>query len=175
MHHSEDRISASSADELRGAISGGVALPGDEFYDAASRIWNGAVRHRPALIAFCDRPQDVQTAVHAARRYGLSVPTRGGGHNWAGRALRDGGLVIDLTGMRDVSVDLRARMATVAGGAQARDVAAAAGAYGLVAAIGNCGVVGMAGLTNGGGGYGSLNGCDVAVTDETPESGKTVA
>jgi FAD/FMN-containing dehydrogenase len=82
MHHSNDRISASPADELRRAISGGVALPGDKLYDAANRIWNGAVRHRPALIAFCDRPQDVQAAVHAARRYGLSVSIRGGRHEY---------------------------------------------------------------------------------------------
>jgi FAD/FMN-containing dehydrogenase len=87
---------------------------------------------------------------------------RGGGHDWAGRAVRDDGLVIDLTGMRDVAVDARALVATVAGGARAKDVAAATGAPGLVAALGNCGTVGMAGLTLGGG-YGSLNGtCGLA-------------
>ena len=125
-------------------------------------MWNGAVRRRPAMIAFCKQPEDVQAAVRAARRHGLSLSVRGGGHDWAGRALREGGLVIDLTGMRDVAVDARALVATVAGGALAKDVATAAGAHNLVAAMGNCGTVGMAGLSLGGG-YGPLSGsCGLA-------------
>jgi len=126
-----------------------VALPGHELYDEGSRVWNGAVRRHPAIVAFCKQPEDVQAAVRAARRHGLPLSVRGGGHDWAGRALCDDGLVIDLTGMRDVAVDPRALVATVAGGARAKDVAAAAGAHGLVAALGNCGTVGMAGLTLG--------------------------
>ena len=162
MLGSKNRISSSCADELRAGISGGVALPGDEFYDEGSRVWNGAVRHRPAIVAFCKQPADVQAAVIAARRHGLPLSVRSGGHDWAGRALRDGGLVIDLTGMRDVAVDPRALVATVAGGARAKDVAAAAGAHNLVAALGICGTVGMAGLTLGGG-YGPLSGsCGLA-------------
>jgi FAD/FMN-containing dehydrogenase len=157
MHESKDRISASCADELRAALSGRVALPGDEPYHNGTRVWNGAVFRRPAIVAFCKRPEDVQAAVRAARRHGLPLSVRGGGHDWAGRAVRDGGLVIDLTGMRDVVVDPRARVATVAGGALVKDVAAAADAHSLVAALGNCGTVGMAGLTLGGG-YGPLSG-----------------
>ena len=145
----KDRISSNCADELRAAISGCVALPGDELYDEGSRVWSPAVRHRPAIVAFCKRREDVQAAVRAARRYGLKLSVRGGGHDWAGRALRDDGLVIDLTGMRDVAVDPQALAATVAGGARVKDVAAAAGAHGLVAALGVCGTVGMAGLTLG--------------------------
>jgi len=162
MLDSRNRISASCADELRTALPGRVALPGEELYDKGSQVWNGAVRHRPAMIAFCNKPEDVQAAVRAARHHGLTLSVRGGGHDWAGRALRNGGLVIDLTGMRDVAVDPRARVATVAGGALAKDVAAAADAHGLVAALGNCGTVGMAGLTLGGG-YGPLSGtCGLA-------------
>ncbi|MEA3073709.1 MAG: hypothetical protein QOD29_5155, partial [Alphaproteobacteria bacterium] len=130
--------------------------------DEGARVWNGAARRRPAIVAFCKQPEDVQAAVRAARRHGLPLSVRGGGHDWAGRALRDGGLVIDLAGMRDVTVDPRALVATVAGGALAKDVAAAAGAHDLVAALGNCGTVGMAGLTLGGG-YGPLSGnCGLA-------------
>src|SRR5262249_22510470 len=137
-------------------------LPGDERYDKGTRVWNGAVRHRPKLIAFSKQPEDVQAAVRAARHHGLKLSVRGGGHDWAGRALRDDGLLIDLPGMRDVTIDPRAGVATVAGGALAKDVAAAAGAHGLVAALGNCGTVGMAGLTLGGG-YGPLSGtCGLA-------------
>jgi FAD/FMN-containing dehydrogenase len=158
----KDRTASSCADELRAAISGGVALPGDELYDKGRRIWNGAVRRRPAIIAFCKQPEDVQAAVRAAWRHGLPLSVRGGGHDWAGRALRDDGLVVDLTGMRDVAVDPRGLAATVAGGVRAKDVAAAAGAHNLVAAMGNCGTVGMAGLTLGGG-YGPLSGtCGLA-------------
>jgi FAD/FMN-containing dehydrogenase len=158
----KNRICSSCADELRAAISGPVALPGHELYDDGSRVWNGAARRRPAIVAFCKQPEDVQAAVRAARRHSLSLSVRGGGHDWAGRALRDDGLVIDLTGMRDVVVDPRALVATIAGGARVKDVAAAAGAHGLVAALGNCGTVGMAGLTLGGG-YGPLNGtCGLA-------------
>ena len=152
----KNRNSSNCADELRAAISGCVALPGDELYDEGSRVWSPAVRRRPAIIAFCKGPEDVQAAVRAARRHGLPLSVRGGGHDWAGRALRDDGLVIDLTGMRDVAVDPRALVATVAGGARVKDVAAAAGAHGLVAALGLCGTVGMAGL-NLGGGYGPLS------------------
>jgi FAD/FMN-containing dehydrogenase len=155
MLASKDRVSSSCADELRSTISD-VALPGDELYGKGCRIWNGAVRRQPAIVAFCRRPEDVQAALRAARRHGLPLSVRAGGHDWAGRALRDGGLVIDLTGMRDVAVDPQALVATVAGGARAKDVAAAAGAHKLVAAMGNCGTVGMAGLSLGGG-YGPLS------------------
>jgi FAD/FMN-containing dehydrogenase len=159
---SKNRINASCEDELRGAISGGVALPGHELYHEACRVWNGAVRRRPAIVAFCKQPEDVQAAVRAARRHGLPLSVRGGGHDWAGRALHDDGLVIDLTGMRNVAVDPRARVGTVAGGALAKGAAVAVGAHNLVAALGNCGMVGMAGLTLGGG-YGPLSGtCGLA-------------
>ncbi|HUJ98321.1 MAG TPA: FAD-dependent oxidoreductase [Stellaceae bacterium] len=158
----KNRLSSSCADELRTALSGRVALPGHARYDEGSRVWNGAVRRRPAMVAFCKQPEDVQAAVRIARRHGLPLSVRGGGHDWAGRALSDDGLVIDLTLMRDVAVDPRTLVATVAGGARVKDVAAAAGAHGLVAAFGNCGTVGVAGLTLGGG-YGSLNGsCGLA-------------
>ncbi len=162
MPGSKDRGRSSCADELRATISGRIALPGDALYNKGTRVWNGAVRRRPAIIAFCEQPEDVQAAVRAARRHGMPLSVRGGGHDWAGRALCDEGLVIDLTRMRDVAVDARARVATVAGGARVRDVAVAAAGHNLVAALGNCGMVGMAGLTLGGG-YGPLSGsCGMA-------------
>jgi FAD/FMN-containing dehydrogenase len=132
-------------------------------------VWIPAVRHRPALVAFCKRPEDVQAAVRAARRHGLPLSVRGGGHDWAGRALRDDGLVIDLTGMRDVAVDSQALVATVAGGARVNDVAVASGAHDLVAALGVCGTVGMAGLTLGGG-YGPLSGAYGLAADNLLEA-----
>ena len=154
---SEPQIDPGIADELRTAISGGIAMPGDESYVAACHLWNGAVAQRPALIAFCQRTADVEAAVRIARHYNLPLSVRGGGHHWTGLALRSDGLVLDLTRMRDVVVDPHSRVATIAGGAKATDVAAAADAHSLLAALGNCGTVGMAGLTLGGG-YGPLIG-----------------
>lgn len=151
------QLNRSAADELRATVSGGVALPSDEAYADACRIWNGAVQRRPAMIAFCTRPDDVAAAVRVARRHSLPLSVRGGGHDWAGRALCDGGIVVDLTGMRGVTVDPQARVATVAGGARIKDLVAAAAGHGLVAVTGNCGAVGMASLTLGGG-YGLLSG-----------------
>jgi hypothetical protein len=151
-----------AAQELRATMQGKVVLRGDDDYSRTRQIWNRAVENQPALIAVCETSADVQAAVRAARRYKLPLSVRCGGHDWAGRALCADGLVIDLTGMRDVIVDTHSRVATVAGGASSKDVAVTAGAYGLVAALGNCGAVGMAGLTLGGG-YGPLIGlCGVA-------------
>jgi FAD/FMN-containing dehydrogenase len=143
--------------QLRNSVSGGIAVPEDESYAAACHIWNAAVTHRPAVIAFCQRTEDVAAAVRIARDFRLPLSVRGGGHHWTGLALRQDGLVLDLTRMRNVVVDPRARTATIDGGAKATDVAAAADTYDLLAALGNCGSVGMAGLTLGGG-YGPLIG-----------------
>lgn len=155
MFAPEPQADQSAADDLRAYVSGGVALPSDDAYADACQVWNGAVRRLPAMVALCERAEDVEAAVRVARRHGLPLSVRGGGHDWAGRALRDGGLVVDLTRMRGVAVDPEARVATVSGGARTRDVVAAAGAHGLVPVAGNCGAVGMAGLTLGGG-YGLL-------------------
>jgi FAD/FMN-containing dehydrogenase len=154
----------SIADELRAAISGDISLPSDKSYEAARRVFNAAVPHRPAVIVFCRSTTDVQAAVRVAIHHGMPLSVRGGGHHWAGIAICPDGLVIDLSGMRQVVVDPRSKVATVAGGARVKDVATAAGTHGLVAALGNCGTVGMAGLTLGGG-YGPLNGLYGLATD----------
>jgi FAD/FMN-containing dehydrogenase len=146
-----------AAHELRASMQGGVVLRGDDDYPRARKIWNRAVKNEPALVALFETAADVQAAVRVARRHGLPLSVRGGGHHWAGLALRTDGLVIDLSTMRQVIVDPHSRVATVAGGAKVKDVVAAADAHGLVAALGNCGEVGVAGLTLGGG-YGPVNG-----------------
>jgi FAD/FMN-containing dehydrogenase len=150
-----DKLTATR--ELHAMMQGRVVSRGDDNYPRTRKIWNGAAENDPALFAVCETCADVQTAVRSARQHGLPLSVRGGGHDWAGRALCPDGLVIDLSRMRQVTVDRQSRTAIVAGGAKAKDVAAAAGAHGLVAALGNCGEVGMAGLTLGGG-YGPLNG-----------------
>jgi FAD/FMN-containing dehydrogenase len=95
--------------------------------------------------------------VLAAKEYGVPLSVRGGGHDWAGRSLSDGGLTIDLSALRRVTVDPVAEVAEVSGGATAADLVAAAHPFGLTAATGTAGSVGMAGLTLGGG-YGPLSG-----------------
>lgn len=129
--------------------------PGSQGYVQVVRIWNGAVEHRPRLVAQCRSVTDIQAVLRVAKKYGIPISVRGGGQDWVGRSLRDGGLVIDLSGMRQVSLDLSAREATVAGGATASDLSTALASCELAAVTGNSGDVGMAGLLLGGG-YGPL-------------------
>jgi hypothetical protein len=132
--------------------------------DGEHWIWNAAVDDQPALIVRARSPRDVQEAIVVARDRGVPLSVLGGGYDWAGRAVRDGGLVIDLSGLRKVAIDASGRVATVGGGATAGDVMAAAAPYGLVVAAGYVGGVGMTGLTLGGG-YGPLNGRFGLATD----------
>ena len=76
-----------AARELRAAMQGRVVLPGDDDYAQTRQIWNGAIRHQPALFAVCQTSVDVQAAVRSAREHGFPLSVRGGGHDWAGRAL----------------------------------------------------------------------------------------
>jgi hypothetical protein len=151
----DTRGTATALEALTPRIDRARIVTGGPELDAAAAVWNGAVNHRPALVVRCETTADVQHAIRAARAGGLPLSVRGGGHDWAGRAVRPGGLVIDLTRMRQVSV--RDSVATVAGGATSADVAEAADRRGLAAATGTVGAVGMVGLTLGGG-YGPFNG-----------------
>ena len=144
-----------AARELKAVMQGKVVLRGDDDYARTRQIWNGAVEHQPALFAVCETAADVQTAVRSAREHGFPLSVRSGGHDWAGRSLCHGGLVIDLSEMRRVEVAPLASVATIQGGATAVDVISAMKPHGLVAVTGNCGSVGMVGLTSGGG-YGPL-------------------
>ncbi|WP_211243988.1 FAD-binding oxidoreductase [Mycobacterium genavense] len=116
---------AALADELRRRLPGGRVLTGTA-YGQSRRIWNGAIDHAPAVIVRSQTRAEVQTAVRAARQHGVPLSVRGGGHDWAGRALREGGLVINLTAMAHVIVDPDSRVATVQGGVTAGGVSGAA-------------------------------------------------
>ncbi|WP_208719966.1 FAD-binding oxidoreductase [Amycolatopsis circi] len=153
-------LSATTAEmvrELRAKMRGTVLVESDPEYAGARKIWNGAVDRKPAAIARCLDDRDVVAAVCAARRHGSALSVLGGGHDWAGRALRDGGLLIDLTAMREVRVDELSWTAFVQGAARAGDVLAAARPYGLAPVTGVINKVGLTGLTLGGG-YGVLGG-----------------
>jgi FAD/FMN-containing dehydrogenase len=125
--------------------------PTDARYPEASRLWNGLLDPRPACIAECHSVGDVVAAVRVARREGLKVSVRAGGHGVAGRACRDGSLVVDLRPMRGVRVDPGSRKARVEGGATWADLDPAAATHGLATTGGLISSTGVSGLTLGGG------------------------
>jgi FAD/FMN-containing dehydrogenase len=120
-------------------------------YDDARAVWNGAVDRRPRLIARCAGTADVAAAVRFARERNLEIAVRGGGHNVAGTAVCDDGIVIDLSAMRAVAVDPDGRMAHVQGGALWGDVDHETQAYGLATTGGIVGHTGVGGVSLGGG------------------------
>jgi len=115
------------------AIGGAVFLPGEADCIGPGNVRNAAVEHRPAAIVRCRTVDEVRLAVRAARVRNFPLSVRGAGHDWAGPSQRHDGMVLDISGMRQVTVDGNSRVATVAGGATAADVIAAARPYGLVA------------------------------------------
>ena len=138
-------------DNFRSTLRGRLLQPSDPEYDQARTIWNAMIERRPALIVRCAGAADVRAALTFARTHGLPLAVRGGGHNIAGSALCDDGLVIDLSGMRSVRVDPARRRAWVEGGATLRDFDHEAQAFGLAVPLGINSTTGVGGLTLGGG------------------------
>src|SRR5215468_5996421 len=130
---------------------GTVIAPGHDHYDEARAVWNGTVDRRPRLIARCSGTADVKAAVRFARHRDLEIAVRGGGHNVAGTAVCDDGIVIDLSAMRAITVDPVGRTAHVQGGALWGDVDHETQAHGLATAGGIVSHTGVGGLSLGGG------------------------
>ncbi len=137
--------------ELAGRVSGTVLSPQDPDYDKARAVHNGLVDRRPAVIVRARTAADVVAALAFARDAGMEVSVRGGGHNVAGRAVTEGGLMISLADMRDIAVDPERATLTAQGGATWNELNAAAGAHGLAVTGGAVSTTGIAGLTLGGG------------------------
>ncbi len=137
--------------ELKAQMRGQVLCRGDDEYDATRRIWNGMIDKKPLLIARCSGLADVIDAVNFGRENKLDIAIRGGGHNVAGNAVCDDGLMIDLSMMNGVRVDAEARTAWVQGGAKLGDLDRETQLYGLAAPAGVVSHTGVAGLTLGGG------------------------
>jgi FAD/FMN-containing dehydrogenase len=137
--------------QLAADFSGRLLQPGDAEYDDARRIHNGLIDKRPALIARCRNAGDVARAILFANEHGLEIAVRGGGHNVAGRAVAEGGLMIDLAEMKRIEVDPEARTARAEGGVNWNEFNAAAGEHGLAVTGGAVSTTGIAGLTLGGG------------------------
>jgi FAD/FMN-containing dehydrogenase len=175
MTPSAPAVSEDSVREFKSRFRGELLRPGTDAYESARKVWNGMIDRRPAWIARCRGVEDVQNAIRFAQANDLPLAIRGGGHNAAGLGTCDAGLVIDLSGMRDVVVDPDKRTARAGGGATWADFDAATTAHGLATTGGAVSTTGIAGLTLGGGlgwlmrGYGltcdNLIGAEVVTAD----------
>jgi FAD/FMN-containing dehydrogenase len=137
--------------ELEAAFRGAIVQPADPTYEDHRRVWNGSIDRRPALILRCTGVADVIAAVTFARRTGLLVAVRSGGHSFPGLSTCDGGIVIDLSPMKGVRVDPEARTARAQAGVLLGELDRETQAFGLAAPAGIVTTTGLAGLTLGGG------------------------
>lgn len=142
---------ATPLEQFAADLSGELVLPGHAEYDSARRLWNGVIDRHPAMIVRCAGATDVSKALRFARRQGLQVAVRGGGHGTAGYAMADGSLVIDLSHMKKITVNPLALTALAEPGLTLGEFVAATQAYGLATTTGTVSGAGIAGLTLGGG------------------------
>jgi FAD/FMN-containing dehydrogenase len=143
--------STTTIDDLRSRVTGEVIAPGDADYEEARRVHNGMIDKRPAAVVRCTGTADVAAVIEIARREGLDLSVRGGGHSAPGFGTNDGGLVIDLSPLQDVVVDPNAKTARAGGGCTWAGFNDATHAHGLATTGGIIGSTGIAGLTLGGG------------------------
>jgi FAD/FMN-containing dehydrogenase len=136
---------------FREKFKGKIIAPSDLEYDSARSVWNGAIDRHPAVIARCSTADEVAAAIKFARDEALEISVRGGGHNFAGFAVCEDGLMIDLSGMRQVTVDPGGRRAVAGGGATWADLDGATQGHGLAVTGGFISHTGIGGLTLGGG------------------------
>jgi FAD/FMN-containing dehydrogenase len=141
------RIAEQLADRFQGEIIG----PGHDGYEAARLVWNSMIDRRPGLILRCTSTEDVVAAVNVARANGLPPAIRCGGHNVSGKAMSDGGLTVDLSGLRQVTVDTGRKLVHAGGGCLLGNVDSATAPHGLIVPAGIMSETGVAGLALGGG------------------------
>ena len=170
-------VDEAAVESLRTTLRGSLLSQGDDGYEAARQVWNAMIDRRPALIARCAGAADVMAAVRFAREQNMLLSMRGGGHNVAGSAVCDDGLMIDLSRMKSIRVDPSARTARAEPGVLWQEFDRETQAFGLATVGGVVGTTGVAGLTLGGGQgwltgkYGmscdNLIGADVVMADGT--------
>jgi FAD/FMN-containing dehydrogenase len=144
-------LSAEALTGLRGGLRGTLCLPGDAGYDEARTLWNAMHDKKPALIVRAAGASDVMQAVKLASEHGLLLAVRGGGHNIAGNAVCEGGLMLDLSPMKSVRVDPSAKTVRVEPGARLSDLDRETQAFGLATPLGINSTTGVGGLILGGG------------------------
>src|SRR4030095_13943604 len=137
--------------DLRSAVRGQVLRPGDDGHEAARRIFNAMIDRRPALIVRCAEAGAVSARGGFARAHALDVSVKGGGHNVSGKAVCEGGLMIDLSAMKGIRVDAQGRSARAGPGLTLAEFDRECQAFGLATPTGNVSPTGIAGLTLGGG------------------------
>ncbi|MFF5106693.1 FAD-binding oxidoreductase [Streptomyces sp. NPDC000134] len=147
----DEAMRAVLIEELSPRLRGKLIQPGEPAYEERRAVWNAMVDKRPGLIAYCASTADVVAAVDAARRHRVDFSVRGGGHSVSGSALCDGGLTIDLGGMREVGVDPARRAVEADGGCLLADLDRATAPHGLVIPSGTVSTTGLGGLALGGG------------------------
>jgi FAD binding domain-containing protein/berberine-like enzyme len=150
-------VPQNAIEQLKRCLRGQLLVPGDSSYDEGRKIWNGMIDKRPALIARCSGTGDVVHTVKFAREHDLPIAIRGGGHNIAGKCISEGGLTIDLSGMKGVRVDLTRGTARAEAGVKLGEFDRETQAFGLATTLGIASDTGIAGITLGGG-YGWLAG-----------------
>jgi len=150
-------VPQAAIEHLEKHLRGQLLRPGEPGYDEARKLWNGMIDKHPDLIARCNSPGDVVNSVKVAREHDLTVAVRGGGHNIAGKCVPEGGLLIDLSGMKGVRVDLARRTARADAGLKLGEFDRETQAFGLATTLGIASDTGIAGITLGGG-YGWLAG-----------------
>lgn len=144
-------ITKADADELRGNMVGEVLLPVDDGYETSRKVWNGMIDRKPAIIARCAGASDVMHSVKFARANGLVVAVRGGGHNAAGNAVCEGGIMIDLSQMKGFEIDILNQTANAESGMTWGEFDKKTQEFGLATTGGVVSTTGIAGLTLGGG------------------------
>jgi FAD/FMN-containing dehydrogenase len=144
-------LNNTTIEKFMAGLHGQLVRPGDDGYEAARKVWNGAIDRHPALIVRCADESDVVGAVNFASTNGLLVAVRGGGHNVAGFGTSDGGIVIDLSGLKGIEVDVAARTALAQAGLTWGEFDKATQAHGLATTGGLVTTTGIAGFTLGGG------------------------
>jgi FAD/FMN-containing dehydrogenase len=147
----QTKIETESLQALRTQVGGQVFIPEEPGYNEARTVWNATIDRRPGLIVQCAGPSDVMQAIRFAKANRLLVAVKSGGHNIAGKAVCDGGLLIDLSNMRSVRVDRDAKKAWVEPGATLGDFDRETQIFGLTTPVGINSTTGIAGLTLGGG------------------------
>ncbi|MEJ2696297.1 MAG: FAD-binding oxidoreductase [Candidatus Sulfobium sp.] len=144
-------LKKAALEEFRSGLHGRIILPGESAYEGARKIWNGMIDRKPGLIVQCRGADDVISCINLAREEDILLAVRGGGHNVAGNAVCEGGLVIDLSEMRSVRTDVNNHVVHIEGGATLGDVDRETSSHGMATPMGVVTATGYAGLTLHGG------------------------